>query len=304
MGNLSSPKSAVQELASQATSERSDVLGELVWWSLGGPYKSRLDILTYLASLDKGALPKFPKLQKRTAVWRGLKSLESDRIFVRRLKETDERIFFTVVEEAVDGEGDETGAQYEIENAVVFNKSTQKVKLKTDWMSKETAHRIKQAIKSVAASDLASFIIKTMKHLNAVRIRENGGVYFVPIQLQKHLDTLERFIGFVSENGRCTLYRLPLAVHKTASKTVAQVARDEILEALKATKLDLVKAIQDKALTTRKANGVIRRLCALKLKTCLMVKAVSMEGSGFVSMIDSIAGKLEAWKEKKDQKTS
>lgn len=196
--------------------------GAIVWWRLSGTVEYDELRAKWLAEgLDEGWMPRAPTAQ--VAMRRTANDLREKRVLVRPLGRNNG---FAVVRERVNGKARkadgaeplEADLSYEVlirvtldgvERIVVEN-----VGMKGDMDQEEGFIRTKAAMKAayqqhlnqLAAEDFSPWLARLMPQLDAVSLRDQGGVYFVPPSAMPKLEAVVSVLRKVTAH---TVNRVP-----------------------------------------------------------------------------------------------
>jgi hypothetical protein len=236
-------------------SNAGDHLGDMVWWALAEASLDRptLEGIWLGAGLPREFLPEPPTAEKalRLAV-RGAQVGQAEHL-IRVAKDGDGELIYAIVREERLGDGVLAHRQ---EARVILDRVQGAV------TSDAAAHPLVLGIQDAfaklrntqTADDVRKTIVKTLRSLSAVTLREGGGVYWVPRTFASQVRRLEQA---VRQLGASQLYVVPVHHTNDASRTLGVVAKDSLEAELGALKVELE---QFKAEPPERTSTLERRL--------------------------------------------
>lgn len=193
-------------------------------------------------------------------------------VLIRKLKDDEKEIIRSVVIETVDAKGKILA--YEESAHVTFNKETEQMRVRrlvdVGGVADDVIQQLRDAFAARIANggckdqdDLRSLLTDALKSLNAVTVRETGGVLFVPVGAADTLAQLERVAnGWTGVD----LHSLPLIEddpsnpRKQHQMVGAGVTASVLLEVDQIlADLREAKAKDGGKLSDRKAGGIVKR---------------------------------------------
>jgi len=278
--------------------------GAIVWWRLSGTVDyAALEAAWQAAGLDEKDLPS--ACTAATALRRAAHDLKEKRRLVRPLGRGNG---FAIVREKV------TNAQAELDYEVLCKVTldgVERLKVEAVNGTDEVVERIEKEIRAsydqhlsaLESEDFSSWLVRLMPKLDAVGLRDSGGVYFVPHSSVERLGDVAKVLREVSGHivNRVPAMRSDDAVDAILD-AIAQEAEQEAarMEAdIEAAKLgsrgfenriancDAVesKVTRYEALLGRQLDALRERLVALRANlTVAMVKADSEGGESLADL--------------------
>jgi len=190
-------------------------IGEVCWWTLSDSEVSAAALKTawVAAGLNEKDLPKDQtpekafRLAAREAATTTVSGADKG-ILVRPTLEDSQHIIYAVVVEGHDEAGNYISQQKAL---VMLDRASGDVT--SDDEAYETVRSFQSAYKrfltTFPSRDVMSTVVKAVRRLNAIPLRETGGIYFVPPT--PLMEKLQEVVGGISSSNR--FYRLP--VHET-----------------------------------------------------------------------------------------
>jgi hypothetical protein len=260
-------------------------LGDLVWWTLSEAAVSRatLETLWTGAGLSDALLPEPPTAEKalKTAV-RTCQVGVPDKL-IRLGKETEDELVFAIIDERRVGDG---SLEHHQEARVLLQRALAQLVL--DVPDHGLAVRIKDAFEELrsthTADDVRRMLVRALKSLAAVSLREGGGVYWVPRTFGDDVRRLEKAVGNL---GSSKLSIIPVHNTPAAASTLGEVAKGSLETELAALQEEL-RAFQ--AEPPDRTSTLERRLeafAALKTRAQLYRDVLKVQ-------VDDLEGQLDA----------
>lgn len=231
----------------------SDVSGGIVFWRLSGAVDyDDLEAAWHGAGLDAGLLP--APVARSVALKRTMKTFADRSILVRPLK-GDVEGFILVHESYVDGK-----PQYQNGLTVTLDAHGAPV---LDPFDPDTARQVEATfahhLTALTQQDISGWLVDLIRGVQAVRLRDTGGLYFVP---RTHLDLWRGYVGAIRAASHCKLFEIP-ALH--SDEAVAAVLDAVTREAEEAAG-ELEEELADKELSRRALGSRGRKIEALEHK--------------------------------------
>jgi hypothetical protein len=237
-----------------------ETAGVVTWWKLSGGLN--LDALTKAWSdygLDPALLPEIPSGE--VALRRAMNEQAEKRILVRPLTEGK----LALVQEDVDGDNLSTST---LLVASVSKLGTLKVENKAG-LHQPTASRVDKLkadfeffSENITQQDVSGWLCKVMKNLQAVSLRESGGIYFVPTFAMAQFTAV---VSALHDASAHTVHQIPAIPTAEALDAITSAITEEAEKAVAAIEADLQGGnLGKRALETRTnlANDVEQKLAA------------------------------------------
>lgn len=185
------------------------VAGRVVYWRLEGTIEHEVLSEAWLeAGLDEDLLPSPPTPER--ALKRSLKSWASKRVLVRPLGK-DVRGYALVAETA---EGKELSHETEL-RVVLAHDDDGRPELEVEPLSHELAGDVRRrflvATMELDSRDSSTWLANLIVAVDAVSLRDKGGVYFIPRDRLPLWDRFVEVLGAVSEHRVFQIPALPTA---------------------------------------------------------------------------------------------
>lgn len=230
-----------------AVTEQIDQAGAIIWWSLSGTVEAGpLAQAWGAAQLDPGWLIELPTPEQ--ALRRAMKEQREKHRLIRSLG--DRR--WAVVDEQIIADRTEAGAALEYSTTLrVWLTTVGSVKCShSNTRSREIEDAFERALNELSNRDVGSWLAILMRKLGGVRLRDTGGIYFIP------RDTLPRWHAIASAvRGAGSHHRLsevPALRSEEAVDAILGSLRDEAEAEAKALETDLMDGLLgERALDTR-----------------------------------------------------
>lgn len=188
--------------------------GCIVWWRLSGTIDAEVLRTEWLAKgLDHNELPDNPG--PVTALRRACRTQCKDRVLVRPLGRGEG---FAIVNEAVKREDKDTPLDHEIIALVTVNdvgridvrsprKAPTEAEAKAiDRIRTEIRHSYDHHLETLSSKDISVWLVNLMPRLDAVSLRDKGGVYFIPSHNVPRIEAAVSALRAVSEHR---VHRVP-----------------------------------------------------------------------------------------------
>lgn len=243
-----------------------DTAGAIVWWRLSGPLAlDKLEGAWDAAGLDSALLPKNPSPAECVA--RAMRTHQSKRVLARPL---GGRKGWALVTESPTADGDldyTTMAKAHLDD-------DKRIRVEG---ADDLKHGIEGAFvhhrQTLAATDVSMWLSGTLiGKMEAIKLRDTGGVYFVPRQ---HLDTFRAWAGLLRGISDHVVYEVPALQSDEAVEAILAALMAEADHEIGAMETELdTEDLGKRALKTREAKcGALR----IKLATYAELLGVSME---------------------------
>lgn len=224
--------SAIQDVQGVvAVTENVPTAGAIVWWRLSGTVDyEKLKAAWAAAGLDEKRLP-LP-CTPTTALRRAANELREKRRLVRPLGRGNG---FAIVRERVTK--DQKELDYEVLCKVTLN-AVGRVQIETvgavDNEVAKISHEVRAAYEKhlgeLQTEDFSGWLVRLMPHLDAVGLRDSGGVYFVP---HAAVDSLARAAAVLRDVSEHAVHRVPALRSDDAVDAILDaVAQEAEAEAL------------------------------------------------------------------------
>ena len=136
---------------------------------------------------------------------------------IRRISQDVGRILYGIVEEKVDQTKEDLTYQKEDKLTLFLQSGT--LSLENQIPEAKVVYEIYQNHKGKIDNwKLSSFLVQQLKNMNALPLREMGGVYFIPIAYQEKLLSIEKGLSEVSPGT--ILYLLPIYKDTKSQKSL------------------------------------------------------------------------------------
>jgi len=214
-----------------------DHLGDMVWWTLSDASLDRTSLVAKWtgSGLSADLLPEPPTAEKALRLAVRSSQVGQAEFLVRLAHDGDGELIYAVVREENLGGG------------ILAHKQEARVELKKAAraiVSDVPAHTLVRAIEDAftqfldthTADDMRRTLVKTLRTLSAVTLREGGGVYWVP---RTHAETVRRLERAVSQLGQSTFHVVPVHQTDDGAKTLGVVARGSLETELTALREEL-----------------------------------------------------------------
>lgn len=179
------------------------LLGEVISWTCPGVWVKFPALLAALrgAELDESVAR---ALHPRHAFSRACRKLSESRI-IRQLAEDERTLTFQFTAESRSGDTFE----YTLETLLKLDKQTGVITCDLPGLATAAQEHLDQALENRHGSDITRVIQKLFdRQADLFPIRDQGGVYFVPIRFTDFVDRVQRFIHAVG--GRLARFPVPV----------------------------------------------------------------------------------------------
>lgn len=235
-----------------ALSENIPLAGAIVWWRLTGNVSaSRLAVEVGRQGLSDKFVPS--PVSPKTALRRAVHEIAEKHLLVRPLGKGDG---YAIVRESIVNEE----LEYETAAKVSLgaNERPRTTELAGYFCAAKVEREFDAAIGALSPVDVSAWLIKTADRLDAIALRDTGGIYFVP----KHT---------VEDWGRVIAALAACSTHGVFS--VPALRSDQAVEAI----LDALSG-EAESVATQLSNEVVetepgKRACDSKIRACEAMKA-------------------------------
>lgn len=209
----------LENLAAVQTPETSDVIGHLVWYSIGGHTISREELRQKLinAGLEEKYLPN--EIRPSDAFRRATKEIEASKkikngqinFLVREVYFDKKMIQRNIVVEEVDQQGkrlwyDPAAATLYLEKEI-NHFSYSATSAETEALAKEAERLFDIYRTTYPAQAVRVMVANIIKSMAATPVRPTGGVYFIP---SSHTETLFKLVSFLNSLEKGEGFKVPL----------------------------------------------------------------------------------------------
>lgn len=294
--------------AAQSQTEDAQKLGDLTAWSFpGSALITRPDLtnVLYACALDQ-FMPS--PIKPKTAISRALREMNDDDL-VRPVEHSDDYIIYALVRERTVGAGTSAYLAYATDLTVLWNKKVSAAGGGIDaalQYNSRTAHAaihplVRKYLNHYTARDLADICLRVVYAHQAVKLRKNGGFYFVP---RHHDEALANLRLFVAAFPGAHIGMIPCP--PTAGEE--DYIRFAVVESLASDLKKLTDDVREKEETARDAPGkqhgtgvnlgTVRKYqhlaVGLREKVQLYVDLLQVNAQGLLSALATLDMRLEA----------
>lgn len=201
--------------------------GEIVTWNIRDAYVNREKLR---AALDAAGLQDIhvKETEAATALRRAINQAVDDGM-IRKIGEDEKRVSFAIVtEEASLGTMQWKGKQRE---AVVLDKTTNELAFTgVSKEAREVRERFEHLSGVLLAAEVGGIVVRVMREINAISLRDTGGVYFVPAAGKERLDAVEGAItSSMNSGGQFNMTRLRVVAGERESQDLATLLRSQVV---------------------------------------------------------------------------
>jgi len=211
------------------------VLGDIIWWTFKNITSKRYEVIAALEA-EHFDTKLGGRMTDRSAYVRALRLLEkAGDIIVRKVEETAEKSDFQITAEVVDA----NYLRYDPRVVYSLNKETGAITIANlmggDAFEAQAAledlrKRTEHAHEAVTTTDLYRIMGRVFdSEGDIVRIRENGGVYFLPAGRSDLLARIDSFLSRLT-GDTVELCRLPLYDSADSRENVMKAVASEVVE--------------------------------------------------------------------------
>jgi hypothetical protein len=271
----------------QEEAQTAQLKGNLVYWTITGfeaPYADVVEAFEQVglpSDLVREVSSKSALNKAIRANTQGVKGSHH-----RKVVDNDDRAGFAILNTAV-VDTEALDLRTETTTKAVLNKHT-----KTVQVEGERAVDVQNAylrFKTTYTSDqFRTAVLRVLiKHAQGVSLRENGGVYFVPVT---HTGVLERVRSLFTRFSGCTLFVIPIIDSKDSRQAIWHSLESEVTEAL--AELDTDIESLNGQLSERSREIRLSRYAEIRQKVENYAFLLSGTAHGMTTKLDGITHKL------------
>lgn len=204
-----------------AVDEHVPTAGAIVWWRLSGVVEhAKLLAAWKAAGFQEESLLETPS--PATALRRAANELREKRVLVRPLGRNNG---FAVVREKVTG--DEQELDYEVVAKVTLD-AVGRIKFDgvDDALRNEVLTAFERHLGQLSTEDFSAWLVRAMPKLDAVSLRDTGGVYFIPHAQVEHLAMVTAVLHANTEH---VVHRVPALRSTEAVEAILDAIEQEAL---------------------------------------------------------------------------
>jgi hypothetical protein len=199
-----------------AVPEGAPTAGAIVWWRLsGGVLIDDLEEAWADAGLNLDLLPSTPT--GITALRRAIQEYQGEHRLVRKL---GDRSGYAIVSEIAEGRE----LDYNVDTRVVLGQSG----LEFSWASQDFEAYIEASyaahLSELSPSDVGSWLVKRLEACDGVKLRDTGGIYFVP---HTTIAGWRIIAGAVQDASSHVVFEVPALRNETAVEAILDAISQE-----------------------------------------------------------------------------
>jgi len=185
-------------------------LGYILWWTISQNLlidgEKAQDIFTK-KGFDKKELP-LP-LEADVAFVRSARKINTRNSdwLIRKVLLNDDKIIYSLVKETIDKIAEDSN--YIKEDKITLLRATKDVTMENNLdISKEIKSTYQNLVNKIDNWRFTEFLLRQLKNMNSIQLREMGGIYFVPIINEEKLNLIEEGLNEISPES--VFYLLPI----------------------------------------------------------------------------------------------
>lgn len=288
----------LKEMAAVAQTSDNNVLGNLVWYTIGEQLVPR-DVLAHKltnAGIDEGFIPakiRIPDAFRRAtaAVERkrenGLVEGTIDNYLVKEVSSDAEHVLRFIVRETKDAKGKRLEYDPNVAS-ITLDKKSGIISWVCDYdrtaqeMCKEAEDLFLTFQTHHDSRSIRSMVYRILDSMAPTPVRPSGGVYFVPVQFDAELLKLVNLLQ--SLEGNSEGFRVPV-INSTENK---DMVRKKLNDHIRQTLENLAYGLKDPAINKSRANPLLTDAKAILDNFALYQDTLSEELEDMESMVDLI----------------
>ena len=274
-----------------------NTLGSLVWWHVRNAKITKDELANLL--VGAGINPKYSKDHNyRSAFIRALRDMEEKRI-IRLVEESPAHLMYQFTTEArTEASANLTDIttprlQYDPETVVTVDKEAYKASqnIETALHGREDIVKrllglFQQEKSNYQSADVTRMIQRIFEdEADLVRMRENGGIYFVPVA---YSEIITKVASVVSQIGNSSLEFLPLPDVAACRAALKNAVKDEIDAALTKLSEEIDSMSKGDGLTDKKAEHRLSQVRKLQERIEHYMGVLEGDGTRLKSGLDRL----------------
>ena len=265
-------------------------LGSLFWWALNSNHLSysKLESLTEKHGLNKKYLPSEikPASSFRRA-WRHATSKLPEGLMLRQIDDSDVQIVIGLVNEQADKKAQDL--DYDVKARIVFDKKTHNIYCDHENGVSAQIRELYSYHNSLTTQDIRAMMLSFLKE-TSIRIRESGGVYFIPLEYQRTLDALCEVVESVGHN---VTYALPIFNTKNSKQTLREIAKTTLDAEINQLSADIAKFDKEK-MRDSTLDKKLRAFDDIRTRAKMFSSVLSFKAKSFSDKITELQNSLRA----------
>ena len=243
---------AINEQAEQgAAAGRTSILGWTCWWSFSSVEVSVTDFsaMVTAAGLDEQLIPGVNV--RGGALAKALTAVHSGFQVVRNADESDEtRIVYSLAQKSSDA----SLVRHDVQK-VTYDRASKSLSFATDFLRAEISSAFAKFNTILSSDKVSTFMTDTLSAAKALRVRDNGGVYFLPVSEAETRTRLRDLMSRMQSMGQ----RVRLTMQSAFDVPSEKLELQQDIGASLIASLDAEVAELDRLLSPEEGKGAVRR---------------------------------------------
>ena len=266
------------------------LLGSLFWWSLNGNSieRSKLEKLAEKHGLDKKYLPN--EIRPAGAFRRAVKHASAKLpkgMLLRLINDSDTEIAIGQVKEMPDEQTRDL--DYNVEARIIFDKKSHAISSDYENGTSSLIRNLYQCHLSLSTQDLRNMMLSFLKE-SSIRIRQNGGVYFIA---SSHHKTLHALCRVVQSAGGNSTYSLPIFDSQNSKHTLRSIAKSSLDAEIRQLTTELEKFDKEK-MRDSTLDRKLRNFEEIRSKTLMFSRVLNFKAKAFTDKISEFQNGLRS----------
>lgn len=229
-------KKAVKNDAVENAPSAYPIIGWTCWWTIFKTERPADELQSIVdATIGRNFMPDAPRMPK--VVRNTLESIEKQGIITRIPNGDNNKVAYTLHKKEVDRVNVDLDLQKE--QTIVYYKAEDRLEVKDEFHRQEIMDLIAKYANTFTEDDVRAVVLSYLKAVNAVTMRDSGGIYFV-----SDVDVRNRLRDFIVGNGGA-FYAIGIPDTDTDKSVMHEIVKTELENDLQLASEELKKFLAD-----------------------------------------------------------
>uniref|UniRef100_A0A6M3LG32 Uncharacterized protein n=1 Tax=viral metagenome TaxID=1070528 RepID=A0A6M3LG32_9ZZZZ len=292
MATKKATKTIVSNLQEDSGKEK---LGYVVWWALERVMRVVEDRVKKIFTKYGFDEKEFPEVcSSEVAFTRALSRAKRDKLLdkwlIRKIFLGDDKIVYGIVKEKIDKDNEDL--DYKKEDKITLKRKTEDIQLENNTPQGQLVKKFYGELRGILDNyHLMVFLLQQVKVMNALQLRDTGGIYFLPIQYEERVLRIEKALAELSPES--TICLLPIYKDDRAKKSLTMSFDENFQAELEAKADELKKRIESEGTRASTFNNRLNEFKELRQKAQVYEDLLNFKAGGIHKKIGELEQKVK-----------